>query len=401
MAAGQPRAGPAARAGLVSGVARAGAARVLFAALAAAPCARARLGGASGTIGTTVLELTNKDWSDGVVFCRGPVEGSLARVFLDAALTQPAVKSEIDCAVETSRAAREWGAGVPHGATFAMGLAKGETQRLYLAPDGRWPSGACWFQDAASAKAASTAKGPQFMSQAEFTIDVSGGGQVWYDISSVEGVSGGISMTYIDDWNRTSRAAAAPGKFQGGALRVVDAPRLGFKTVLSDKHTAGVCDCATWNRFDPEGTGCNSDACRAGCPGSLVEDACGQHRCRVFYAHRYESANSYCGWLAAEGAQTYCWAMDEWVCTDPSCGYGGSGQPKADCSDLPLGAVANTYSCGHGVAQPSGVPGQSFWVDGPGCTDKLVNGVPTNPAPARRGGRFSIVFEELRWLRAA
>ncbi|CAK0818033.1 unnamed protein product, partial [Prorocentrum cordatum] len=33
--------------------------------------------------GTTVMTLTNNEWADGVVFCRGPVEGSMAEVHLD------------------------------------------------------------------------------------------------------------------------------------------------------------------------------------------------------------------------------------------------------------------------------------------------------------------------------
>ena len=84
----------------------------------------------------------------------------------------------------------------------------------------------------------------------------------------------------------------------------------------------------------------------------------GQHRCRQWYAQSYLSDESYCGWLYANQAQTYCWAMDdseltcpwqeysaecrlvhyilqhidnsteEWQCTDGSCGYGGKDQPN-------------------------------------------------------------------------
>merc|ERR1740138_1271249 len=158
--------------------------------------------------------------------------------------------------------------------------------------------------DAGSNKNISLAKGPMFMSEVEFTIQPSGSGAVWYDMSSVEGVSGGISMTYTDDFGHTQTDVATPGPFEGNALRVVHAPGIGFPTVLSDKNQLGVCNCLTW---DPLSEVCNSNACYAGCPGALVENACGQHRCRAFYAAQYEDRTSYCGWLYSQRAQTYCW----------------------------------------------------------------------------------------------
>lgn len=187
-----------------------------------------------------------------------------------------------------------------------------------------------------------------------------------------------------------------PGKFKGSLLKVVPAPNIGFPTVLSDKNTLGACTCTVWSKSSSE---CNSDACYAGCPGSLVDNPCGQHRCRHFYAKQYKNVESYCGWLYDEKAQTYCWAMDEWQCTDETCGYVGPDQPKEDCtSPLPDGAAANTYSCGHGTNLSSGEDGRLYWTQGPGCKDKMVMGVPTNPAPPRLGGRILISFENLPWL---
>jgi len=349
--------------------------------------------------GTTLMTITNNEWSDGVVFCRGPVEDSLRKVFLDEAMTQSVIHSDKDCSVPGSPIAKEFGAGVPGGTTVALGLKRGESATLYIAADGGWPSGACWFQDEASNAIVSMAKGPQFMSEVEFTIEASGTGAVWYDMSSVEGVSGGITMNYTDDHGATQTDVAVPGRFHGTALKVVPAPGIGFPTVLSDKNTLGACMCNVW---DVDSKDCNSDACYAGCPGSLVDNPCGQHRCRTFYAKKYEDRTSYCGWLYAEKAQTYCWAMDEWVCTDATCGYGGPDQPKEDCSsELPDGAAANTYSCGHGTNLPKGNSSGFFWSEGPGCEDKMVKGVPTNPAPKRFGGRISISFESLPWLHEA
>lgn len=349
--------------------------------------------------GVTTMSIRNNEWADGVVFCRGPVEGTMGGIFLDPGLTKPVVHSEFDCSVEGSPAARQWGVGVPSGTTLALGLNRGQEIALYLAPSGTWPSGACWFQDAASNSRVSLAKGPRYMSLVEFTIQESGKGQVYYDMSSVEGVSGGISMNYTDDYGRTQTDVAVPGKFPGASLKVEPAPEVGFPTVLSDKNTRGTCNCLYW---DPNDAMCNSDACFAGCPGALVDNPCGQHRCRVFYAQLYQDPTSYCGWLYGEKAQTYCWAMDEWFCVDQTCGYGAADQPKQDCSTpLPPGAVANTYSCGHGMDLPGAKPGSMLWTAGDGCIDKKVEGVPTNPAPARSGGKIAISFEALPWLHEA
>mmetsp|Transcript_64056 Transcript_64056/g.179212 ORF Transcript_64056/g.179212 Transcript_64056/m.179212 type:complete len:456 (+) Transcript_64056:45-1412(+) len=366
---------------------------------APAPSAHVAPCDAPSSPGATSMQLINNEWSDGVVFCRGPVEGTLRGVFKDASLSQTVVKSDLDCAVPGSPAAVRWGEGVPQGSTLAIGLKRGQSHCLYIAPDGQWPSGACWYQDEASNKAMSIAKGPQYMSEVEFTIQENAKGQVWYDMSSVEGVSGGITMNYTDARGRTQTDTAVPGPFVGSTLKVVRAPGIGFRTVLSDKNFLGACTCDKWDPLDPV---CNSDACRAGCPGSLVDNACGQHRCRTFYAQRYKDHTSYCGWLYEQKAQTYCWAMDEWRCVDEHCGYGGPDQPAENCSSkLPAGAPANSYSCGHGTNLPSGVPGKNFWTNGPGCKDKMVVGVPTNPAPPRDGGRITISFESLPWLHEA
>lgn len=342
---------------------------------------------------TTEIRIINKEFSDGVVFCRGPVPGSMREVYLDEGLTMPAPGSHLDCSVQGSEVARQWGEGVPQGTTLAIGLLKGESKSLYLPGHATWPSASCWFQDALSNKRMSLAKGPRYQSQVEWTIQPSGMGNVWFDLSSVEGVSGGIRMSYTDADGNQESAQAIPGK--PSSLPIVQAPEVGFPVILAEKHVHGTCDCTT---FFPASSSCNTAACYAACPGPLVENPCGQHRCRSWYAKKYEDKRSYCGWLYAEGAQTYCWAMDEWVCVDGDCGYGGYDQPKADCSSpLPLGAPANTYSCGHFMNQPDGSGGK-YWTKGVGCQDKRVRGVPTNPAPRRKGGFIQVEFSNLPWL---
>jgi len=290
---------------------------------------------------------------------------------------------------------------VPQGTTLAIGLKKGETFTLYLAPDATWPSGACWFQDALSNKPSasnphfSLAKGPMYQSEVEFTIQQSETGQIFYDMSSVEGVSGGITMNYTDRNGAVQYDIAMPEQPPSGVLQIVPAPQAGFPTVLSDKNLHNApCVCT---KYDPSDPACNTASCLAGCPGALVDNPCGQHACRAYYAKQYSNPASYCGWLYAQKAETYCWAMDEWLCTKETCGWGGVDQP-ASCDDVE-GLQANTYSCGHGT-RLLGKNGTTWWGNRAGCVDKLVNGVPTNPAPKRFGGTIQISFENLPWLHA-
>jgi len=343
-----------------------------------------------------VLNVVNHEFDDGVAFCRGPV--GIANVFLDEAMTQPAAGSDYDCTSGSSPAAKEWGQGVPDGVTLALGLKRGESISLYIAANGTWVSGTCWFQDATSNKKQTLAKGPQYQSQFEFTITESGSGVVSFDVTSVEGVSGGLTMTYTDSEGNAVNDVAIPGKFEGDTLQIVEAPGYGFPTVLSNKWTAGDCTCA---KFDVDSEECNTDACYAGCPSSLADDFCGQHRCRQYYAKQYMSNTSYCGWLYKENSATYCWAMDEWLCIDETCGYGAADQPAQDCSSTyPADAAVNTYSCGHVMNQPSGEKNALWWTEGLGCEDKVVVGVPTNPNVARWGGTVDMIFEDLPWLHA-
>jgi len=320
------------------------------------------------TAASLTMRIVNKEWSDGVVFCRGP-QDALSTVYLDAALTQSVHNSAVDCSEGTGN--DEYGSGVPDLTTLCMGLKKGESIDLFFGEGGNWPSGTCWFQDIASNQQHSLSMGPQYQSQVEFTITT----VVSWDLTSVEGVSGGVTMNYTDGNGKKTDVVALPGKFTGSLLKIQPAPGIGFPTVLADKHVYGECNCPV---FSPENPSCNTDACYTGCPGSLADNPCGQHRCRQWYAKSYETSESYCGWLYANNAETYCWAMDEWKCIDATCGYGAADQPSEDCSTV-LGNpnfAANTYSCGHIKNQPA-YPSGVWWTHAVGCTDKLVQGVPT------------------------
>eukprot|EP00439_Symbiodinium_sp_Y106_P069246 s1754_g11.t2 len=287
------------------------------------------------TAASLTMRIVNKEWSDGVVFCRGP-QDALSTVYLDAALTQSVHNSAVDCSEGTGN--DEYGSGVPDLTTLCMGLKKGES----TLGCGNWPSGTCWFQDIASNQQHSLSMGPQYQSQVEFTN------------LGADRVSGGVTMNYTDGNGKKTDVVALPGKFTGSLLKIQPAPGIGFPTVLADKHVYGECNCPV---FSPENPSCNTDACYTGCPGSLADNPCGQHRCRQWYAKSYETSESYCGWLYANNAETYCWAMDE----------------------------AWRSCCGHIKNQPA-YPSGVWWTHAVGCTDKLVQGVPTNPILPRAGG---------------
>ncbi|CAK9102274.1 unnamed protein product [Durusdinium trenchii] len=353
--------------------------------------------------GMITMHFVNREWADGVIFCIGD-SSDLSGVYLDEAETKTVSGSSIDCTNPESAPAKTWGAGVqqapplPPKTTLCMGLKQSETIDLYLPDSSNWPSGTCWFQDADSNQKQSLSAGPQYQSQVEFTIT----NVVSWDLTSVEGVSGGITMNYTDADDDETDVVAIPAKFEGDRLSITPAPGAGFPTVLADKHRYGPCTCTSYSPTDPN---CNNDACFTGCPGSLANNPCGQHRCRQWYAESYESDESYCGWLSSNKAQTYCWAMDEWTCNDPSCGYGAADQPNQNCVDVldnpNVGERANVYSCGKDKDQPSNVEGVLWWTTGVGCKDKEVNGVPTNPQIPRNGGQIDISFENLAWLHEA
>ena len=74
--------------------------------------------------------------------------------------------------------------------------------------------------------------GPMYQSQVEFTITT----VVSWDLTSVEGVSGGLTMNYTDSSGLSEDVVAIPGMFQGNQLSITKAPGAGFPTVLADKQ---------------------------------------------------------------------------------------------------------------------------------------------------------------------
>lgn len=344
-----------------------------------------------------MLTVLNNMATDGVVFC---IAHPYSQVFLDKGLTVNVVGSKVDCSIPGD-ASTTWGLCNP--TTLAFGLPRGQSASIWVAPGGTINSGVCWYQDVDSNKRKSLSKGMLYQSQAEFTVLTK---LVSYDITSVEGLSGGLVMTYTDDAMHVSSAECLPNAPVGNQLQIVSAEDVGFPTILSDKNQPSVpggpppseeCVCTVYHPDDPA---CNTPACYAACPSVLGDNPCGQHRCRKFYAEQYANPFSFCGWLQAEFAQAYCWAFDEYRCVDILCGYGGPSEPADSCADVETFDQAkklpNIYSCGMDTIQgPAGM----WWPDGPKCFPKSVKNVPTNPIPERYGGVLEIEFRDLPWLR--
>jgi len=66
-----------------------------------------------------------------------------------------------------------------------------------------------------------------------------------------------------------------------------------------------------------------NDCCMAGCPTTTIN----QHFCRKWYKQKELDNTSYCNWLQKKTgnnnrmSNSYCWAYDEFKCTDNNCGW--------------------------------------------------------------------------------
>lgn len=368
------------------------------------------------------LTLISEEDDQGVIFCRvDEKKGSWDGVTVGATGVS-VVKSHLDCD------GKDTGYGKGRAKTLCIPVNKSTPVVLQYQPSATSIGGACWYQSLQANKNNSLiSQGPQFQGAAEFTIKPDRQGVVSFDITYVEGVSGGLSMSYEDDGQvtgqiRKTTVQAAPERPDASKYPSLkrEPTNFGFMTLKSDKNR-GKADCAKCNYTWPYGkdgkgqAGCPDDGCLAGCPPSIANDPCGQHACRVYYAYLYAHGASYCSWLKDQKAQAYCWAMDEWVCNTTSCGYGGPNQPK-NCQALPefksnvwgkegKAAWSNSYSCGHTAkyqypTTPTNGSGEHWWENATtqGCEDKTVDGQPTNPQPLRSGGTFTITFIKLDWL---
>lgn len=218
------------------------------------------------------------------------------------------------------------------------------------------------------------AKGPMYQNTSEFTI----GNTVSFDLSCVEGFSGNMSTTWKPESSNDVVAikcvATKPDKLKIYNLNKMNA-------VLPPKAIGDTTDSRTLDD----------------CPAAWANDAYCQHECRKFHAAEYSDPDSYCGWLYENKCQAYCWALDELMCVNETCGYGGDQQPAANGSDTyNKGYTPNVYSCG--AVRNSAIQGGGTWWPTKGCDNKKVNGVLTNPQPQRENGAFTIEFLSTPWL---
>jgi hypothetical protein len=285
---------------------------------------------------------------------------------------------------------------VSYPKTFYFQLKPSQNIILYLGNADTIISGAIWAVPITATNINSG--GPFKQSQAEFTID---NNVVSYDLTFVEAVSHGLKMVYTSADNTKTDINCNPTQPTNYNKNLYIDKSLGFPTILSDKWTA-----SNTKSFSSEYT----DQELAQCPAILSDNVRGQHECRKFYANSYNDKNSYCSWLKDNNCQGYCWAMDEWECSDLSCGWGGENQPTNEDDIYNTGLQkgydidfinknANIYSCGKWDPPNYDERLLGFWKNAPGCKEKMVKGQPTNPQPKRNGGKFEIFLTKLDWLK--
>ena len=312
------------------------------------------------------ITILNNLSESGIFFLRGQ---SINGLYLDSRYTQTIVNdSKYDC---TGEKTPYYCVGLPNR-TFFFHIPAGKKQDLYLKDSDSISSGVVWYSPDGSKTI--TSGGPEKQAEAEFTIS----NVVSYDLTFVEAISCGIKMTYTPDGGQPVEVSCVPNKPENLDIDT----SLGYPTILSDKYT---------------GTPEHRDM--AGCSADMANTVCGQHKCRSYMANLYKDRNSYCGWLSENKCQGYCWAMDEWKCTDERCGYGEHEDWPKDCSVFKndMGAASNTYSCGKNPQK--GLDGTQYWGNNNmGCVDKIVDGKPTNPEPKRKGGTFVLEFVNLKWM---
>ena len=84
------------------------------------------------------------------------------------------------------------------------------------------------------------------------------------------------------------------------------------------------------------------DCCLSSCPlPSQDKGGINQHYCRKWYHENSKKPTSYCKWLQQKNndktySSAYCWALDEWKCTDDNCGWSDTQQV-----DKCMGAFTN------------------------------------------------------------
>lgn len=383
--------------------------------------------------GATKLVLRNDGPVDGVAFCT--TTSAFELIYLDEKLSVQAKGSAIDVNVKNSPQAARWGPGADRTqATLAFELKRGGSAQFFVHKDGQCKSCICWFQDINSHKVKSTSTGPKYQGQFEFTIAISSPdtadntATVSFDLTFVEGFSGGLAMGYERPDKVGITVNATPARpSPSSRAQIVQAPDgHGFPTVLSDKWTEnGTCldTCNPEGSFQKDPKACGVDKCLAACPAGLSKNACGQNACRRYFARQYQDPTSFCRWLYDEEVQGYCWAMDEWMCVGTkessilNCGFGGKNQPALDLSlDYPctsafppdaIGDDANDWACGNTVGPAMKVPwpaGNPWWPTEQGCIDKKVKDAagaeePTNPQPLRTAGTLTMYVVGSSWLK--
>jgi len=160
----------------------------------------------------------------------------------------------------------------------------------------------------------------------EITMNYNNIFKISFDISFVDGITYGLTYNYTNQ-NGSSiiSASCMPTKKPDYPTkqminRIKNYPNASATSYLSDKHfkdQSGILDELT------------------GCPAKLATTYYGMHKCRSYYAYqRNKSAHptydTYCSWLKDSTCSGYCWAMEEFTCTNLNCGWNNGAYVVSD-----------------------------------------------------------------------
>jgi hypothetical protein len=143
----------------------------------------------------------------------------------------------------------------------------------------------------------------------EWTI---GESHIYYDISAVEGLCGGYSMSWFPDNKKSPKS-----EFTDVTCRVPGSGNLASdkeKFYLEDINADEICVPGTKN-----------PACLAACPFKKGAD---KMACHNWIKKTSYDSGGYCGKLYDNKCQAYCWAYDEMMCpSGDTCTYDRNGNP--------------------------------------------------------------------------
>lgn len=378
------------------------------------------------------LKIVNRLVDDSIFFLRTDLGNTL---YADQGLSQPLLNSSNHDCTGGSANNKQYDC-VSGQTTYYFEIESGKSLNVYANDGGTFTASVIWAapKSAANNPANLIPRGPQRESIGEFTLDDS---FMNFDVSYVDGVSSSVIMKFESaDQSGNKIADVTVGKEFTIPTSLPLQTFAGYPKIFADKFTAPETE---WS--GASGTGLTEREL-AECAGgedtkvNSKDKPQNQNLCRRWFYNKIQNGtpdNSFCNWIrdttanGGNGIAAYCWAYDEWKCTDANCGYqpfslsSGTAENVLPYYSLPdlQGFVAglssdgkppvNVYSCGFLQDGEQGRPAkdgyginEKWWYDGtpqPGCEENLTNGIkPDQRVPKGNGGQLTIQFVNIHFI---